>query len=93
MSTSDRTKRVLKKKADIQACYSRVFETADGKVVLEDLCRRYKVFIPKPYPGADHAFNDGAIQAILSILHYSKLNHSRLLTMMQKQVNDYEDIT
>ena len=93
MNLVDQAKAVLFKKSRIHKSYQHVFATDDGKIVLSDLCRRYKVFIPKTYSQGDHAFNDGAIQAILSILHYAKLNHEKLVSLMEQQVNDYEDIT
>jgi hypothetical protein len=80
-----------------KALFERVFETEDGKRVLEDLCVRNFIFSPCIVPGDPYYthYNDGRRSVIADLLSYLNISTSELERMeresYERRSNEYDN--
>lgn len=71
----------------VMSAYQRLFNTEDGKIVLEDLCKRYYVYDTLAKPGTDRdeiVLNEGKRSVILFILGVMNVNYALYEEILNK---------
>lgn len=73
--------------------YCAHFESAEGKAILRDLMRKYRVLETTHVPGDPHstAYNEGQRSVILSILRYVNKDTTSLIKQIEETASHEHD--
>jgi hypothetical protein len=77
----------LLKKINVHGAYARVFNSPDGEIVLEHICKVGFVGRPTRVKGDQEQSqeNEGMRRLALSILRYAKKDHSEIVGMVEQE--------
>ena len=86
----DLVRKIVTRRVHLHAAYVRVFDTPDGKLVLEHIAKEGYVTRPCHVAGDPHtsAMNEGSRRLALSILKFVHRDHQQLVNQITESIDN-----